>query len=49
MTRLTNATSAITGFLLSAVLTTSCSTAKDEKNVSAETARTVAETKVDDQ
>ncbi|MBR4127163.1 MAG: DUF1311 domain-containing protein [Alphaproteobacteria bacterium] len=27
---------------------TSCSTAKDEKNVSAETARTVAETKVDD-
>ena len=49
MTRLTNATSAITGFLFSAVLMTSCSTAKDEKTASAEeTAQTVAETKLDD-
>lgn len=49
MARLTNATSAITGFLFSVVLMTSCSTAKDEKTVSAEeTAQTVAETKVDD-
>lgn len=49
MTRLTNATSAITGFLFSVVLMTSCSTAKDEKTASAEeTAQTIAETKVND-
>lgn len=49
MVRLTNATSAITGFLFSVVLMTSCSTAKDEKTVSAEeTAQAAAETKVDD-
>lgn len=49
MARLTNATSAITGFLFSVVLMTSCSTAKDEKTVSAEeTAQAIAETKVND-
>lgn len=49
MVRLTNATSAITGFLFSVVLMTSCSIAKDEKAASSkDTAQTVAETKVDD-
>ena len=44
MARLTNAAGAVIVFLLSVVLMTSCSTAKDEKNVSSETTQTVAET-----